>query len=378
VAAVDVIILHPQAGPDAGPLELRLESARVALGGRHVAGFLAAGADTARVFAGLLDGQPFGARLASVRADLAPGRGLIVLGSGALALASPADRRAFVATAAAPGLVALANNRYSADAVALSAAAAERLDRVPPELPGDNALPRWLAEIGGVAVADLRSRWRLAVDLDSPLDVMLVERYGRTAAGTNATPDGGRGRRHETSDPATDRVRAVLEGVRGVMTDPRRELVIAGRTAAATLGWLERHARCRVRGLVEERGLRASSRLALGPASRGDQGNTRPPRSILGMLLDRDGPAALAERLAELGDAALVDSRVLLAHRVGVDETAWPSAESRFASDLLDAGAVADPWLAALTAAAAAAPLPIVLGGHTLVGPGVRLIAGGR
>lgn len=378
MAAVDVIILHPQAGPNAGPLERRLESARAALAQRHVAGFLAAGAETARVVAGLPDGQPFGARLATVRADLAPGRGLIVLGSGALALAGPADRRAFVETAAGPGLRALANNRYSADVVALSAPSAERLQGVPPKLPGDNALPRWLAENGGVAVADLRSRWRLAVDLDSPLDVVLVERYRRTAAGTNATPDVGRGRRPETSDPATDRVRAALEGVRGVMTDPRRELVIAGRTSAATLGWLERHARCRVRGLVEERGLRASSRLALGPASRRDQGNARPPRSILGMLLDRDGPAALAERLAELGDAALVDSRVLIAHRVGIDETAWPSAESRFASDLLDAGSVADPWLAALTAAAAAAPLPIVLGGHTLVGPGVRLIAGGR
>ena len=379
MAAVDVIILHPQTGPNAGPLERRLESARVALAEHHVAGFLAAGADTARVVAGPPDGRPFGARLATVRTDFASGRGLILLGSGALALAGPADRRAFVETAAAPRLLALANNRFSADVVALSAAAAERLDRVPPELPGDNALPRWLAENGGVAMADLRSRWRLAVDLDSPLDVVLVERYWRTASGTNSASErGGRGRRHEAPDPATDRVRAALEGVRGVLTDPRRELVIAGRTSAATLGWLEHHARCRVRGLIEERGLRASSRLALGPASGDDRAPSRPPRSVLGTLLDRDGPAALAERLAEFGDAALVDSRVLIAHRVGADETCWPAPESRFASDLLDPGGVADPWLAALTAAAAAGPLPIVLGGHTLVGPGVRLIAGGR
>jgi hypothetical protein len=96
------------------------------------------------------------------------------------------------------------------------------------------------------------------------------------------------------------------------------------------------------------------------------------------MVLERDGPTALGERLAELGDAALVDSRVLLAHRLGVDEAGWPDGESRFASDLLTASAVADPWLAELTTAAATAPIPIVLGGHTLVGPGVRLIAGGR
>lgn len=378
MAAVDVIILHPQAGPDARPLERRLASARQAVAERHVAGFLAAGAQTARVVAGVPDGRPFGARLATVRADLAPGRGLIVLGSGALALATAADRRAFVAMAAAPGIVALANNRFSADAVALSAAAAGRLDRVPTELPGDNALPRWLAEIGGVAVADLRSRWRLAVDLDSPLDVVLVDGYRAATRRPSPAPGGGGDRRGDGPDPVTDRVRAALDRVREVMADPRRELVIAGRTSAATLGWLERHARCRVRGLVEERGLRASSRLALGAETGSASRPSRPARSVLGALLDRDGPAALGECLAELGDAALVDSRVLLAHRLGADDAGWPSAESRFASDLLDAGAVADPWLAELTAAAADGPLPIVLGGHTLVGPGARLIAGGR
>jgi hypothetical protein len=154
--------------------------------------------------------------------------------------------------------------------------------------------------------------------------------------------------------------------------------VVAGRTSAASVAWLERHARCRVRALIEERGLRASSRLALGARTGGVAEPGRPPRSVLGALLDRDGPAALGVRLAELGDAALVDSRVLLAHRAGVDEAGWPSPESRYAADLLDAGAVDDPWLAELTASAADGPIPIVLGGHTLVGPGVRLIADGR
>jgi hypothetical protein len=76
-----------------------------------------------------------------------------------------------------------------------------------------------------------------------------------------------------------------------------------------------------------------------------------------------------------MADAALIDSRVLLAHRLGGDERAWPSAEDRFASDLLAVPMVADSWLKALTAAAASAPIPVVLGGHTLVAPGVRLVA---
>jgi hypothetical protein len=124
---------------------------------------------------------------------------------------------------------------------------------------------------------------------------------------------------------------------------------------------------------IEERGLRAASRLAQGDPS---ASNRRPPASVLGALLDRDGAESLGHHLARLADAAIVDTRVLLAHRLGGEEAAWPPAEERFASDLLLAGRVADPWLQALTASAAAAPIPILLGGHTLVGPGVRLIVG--
>ena len=34
---------------------------------------------------------------------------------------------------------------------------------------------------------------------------------------------------------------------------------------------------------------------------------------------------------------------------------------------------ISDPWLRALTRSAAEASIPIVLGGHTLVGPGIQL-----
>lgn len=102
------------------------------------------------------------------------------------------------------------------------------------------------------------------------------------------------------------------------------------------------------------------------------------PRSILGLVLDDRGPSALGHALAELGDAAMVDTRVLLAHRLGADEAAWPPAEDRFASDLLLADAIGDPWLRALTASARDARIPVVLGGHSVVGPGLRLLVRGR
>jgi len=99
------------------------------------------------------------------------------------------------------------------------------------------------------------------------------------------------------------------------------------------------------------------------------------------VLLDRDGPASLGRHVAALCDGAVIDSRVLMAHHQGADERAWPPAEDRFASDLLLPSRVRDPWLAELTAAAAEASVPIVLGGHGVVGPGLRYVLrapGGR
>ena len=222
----------------------------------------------------------------------------------------------------------------------------------------DNALPRWLEEVAGYRVDDLRRRWRLGFDIDGPLDVLLLR--SRVAAPVDV-----------------GLVTARLAAIRTVAADPRAELLVAGRTSAATLAWLERHTAGRVRAWVEERGLRAASRLAI-DATTTRPGNVRTPTSVLGIVVDEAGPGALGTQLARVCDAAIVDTRVLLAHRLGADEATWPSAEDRFASDLLLSERVVDPWLRSLTASAAAAPIPILLGGHTLVGPGARLVIGER
>jgi hypothetical protein len=359
---VSVRIMHPEPGPDAGPIERWVADRRAALAERHRLDFAMAGASDVAVLSGPPDDLPFGAR---VRALVRAGRpsGLVLLGSGAIPLATSADRRAFVVAAGGDRRIALANNRYSADVVAV--AHAESLDDLP-DLPGDNALPRWLTEVAGYEVTDLRRRWRLGFDIDGPLELVLV--------GEMAGPPG------IDLGPVLDR----LSRLRSVTADRRAELLVTGRTSSATLAWLERTTAARVRAIIEERGMRAASRLAQGPrdgsdpppARPADTHEPRPPASILGMLLERDGPASLAEHLPRLADAAIVDSRVLLGHRLGSDESAWPSAEDRFASDLLLPDRVTDPWLRELTTAAVASRIPILLGGHSLVGPGVRLLLG--
>ncbi|MGH2467580.1 MAG: hypothetical protein ACRDGL_07615 [Candidatus Limnocylindrales bacterium] len=358
---VTVIILHPDLPAEAGPLTRRLHAARTALAAAQADRFRRAGADRVRTQSA--QGSSFGALLARLAGGLPRDAGLVVLGAGSVPRLTLLDARRLCSVAAGRGRRALTNNRYSSDVCGLSEARALR--SLPP-LPGDNALPRWLAEHGGYEVAELPGRLRLAFDLDSPLDLALLRLLPRPPAAL--------------ADAATEAAADPLDvprlgELRALLADPRRELLVAGRASSAGLRALERRAACRVRFLSEERGLRAASPLAqAGPGS-----GQRPPRSILGRLLEaRGGPDRLAATVAELADGAVIDSRVLLADRLGADESAWPSPEDRFASDLLRAKAIGDPWLRALTAAAAGGRSPILLGGHTLVGPGLALLVSAR
>src|SRR5439155_1191411 len=265
MARVIVRIFHVDPGSGAGPFVRLLADARRENGLRRVDAFRAAGADEVELVAGPPDDTPFGRRLAELLAATQPaGRvdGIVVLGSGALPLATPRDHRSFVTAAGSRTRSALANNQYSADAIAISMPGA--LPPIP-SMTADNALPRWLAERAGWAVTDLRGRWRLAVDLDSPLDVELVRPGALPAA---------------VAVPMRDRRAAI----RRAFHDRKAEVLVTGRTSAATLAWLERHTASRVRALVEERGLRAADPLAEvdPPASRG-----RPPTAS-GLSTDGD------------------------------------------------------------------------------------------
>jgi hypothetical protein len=353
---VTVLILAPAPVPGSPPLVALLDEARAALAERHHRGFLAAGADEVVIRSEPPDHTPFGERLRRLVAELRP-EGLVVFGAASLPLATASDRRAFVDAARGDRPAALANRRASSDALAI-ACAAEALATLPPDLDTDNALPRWLEEAAGVPVDDLGTRRRLAMDVDSPLDLVLLEgaRRGLPAPGVDG-----------------DSVRARLAALRQVAADRGGELLVAGRTSSGDLRWIETHTRSRTRALIEERGLRTG---AIG--DRLGRPNRRPPRSLLGEWLHVEGPGALGKIVASLCDGALIDSRVLLANRLGADERGWPPPEDRFASDLLLAHRVQDGWLAELTASARGASVPVVLGGHSLVGPGIRLALGGR
>ncbi|MGD8245370.1 MAG: hypothetical protein PVI63_09280, partial [Anaerolineae bacterium] len=75
------------------------------------------------------------------------------------------------------------------------------------------------------------------------------------------------------------------------------------------------------------------------------------------------------EELAKLANGVLLDNRVILAAR-----RLWPSAVDRFNSDLYRWEEVEDPFLRNLTRAAAEGPIPVVMGGHSVVGGGLMAL----
>jgi hypothetical protein len=292
--------------------------------------------------------------------DAAPDRVDAIGYAGGGAAALLADDGLDLLLSAIPGEV-VANNRFSADAFVV----AGDLDRALVSLEdcaSDNAAPRHLDE-AGFAWRDLGTTSWARFDVDTTLDLALL-RLATRLEGTRALDGAVRGHLEMARLPG-DRELEVphLARLGEVIRDRGAELVIAGRIPASTWQHLETETACRVRCLVEERGMRSA------------RGGGRPPRSILAAFMARTSPSDLIAELATLGDAVVLDTRVLMAALAGSAEaTDWPPEEERFASDFGDHARIATPWLGELTAVAAGAAVPFLFGGHALVSDGLRLI----
>ena len=298
------------------------------------------------------------ARTARLEARTAgrPGEAIGYAGAGALALL---DERGLAALAAArPGEV-VANNRFSADAFVVAGDVDGALN-VLADCATDNAAVRQL-ESAGFDSRDLSAERWSRFDVDTPLDLALLRLAARlpgtrvldgvvTAFLETAAGPGGRA----LEVPALDRIGAVVR-------DRDAELVVAGRVPSSAWAYLETESACRVRCFIEERGMRSAREHA--------------PRSMLAAWVERLGAADLIAQLASLGDAVILDTRVLMAGLAGSAEaSAWPPEEERFASDFLEASAIETPWLAELTSAAREASVPFLLGGHALVSDGLHIV----
>ncbi len=279
----------------------------------------------------------FGRRLAGLM-DRYPAACYLYLGAGSVPLL-PAETlaQAVEQVAAAQTPSAVANNVHSTDWIVLNCPAA--VQARPERLPADNALGWVLLTEAGVAVRGLPPDAGARLDIDTPADLLLLRLHPRVGPELSQFLRGqpyGSGRWL----PAGRRLFAAGGHV-----------AIIGRVASGVWAHVEAHTQSWIRVFSEERGMSASGRLAAGQV-----------RSLVGAHLARVGPRAFFAELAGMAEAVFFDTRVVLAH-----ERRWPSAADRYASDLGLADQIADPYLRALTAAAAESGLAVVLGGHGVV-----------
>ena len=248
--------------------------------------------------------------------------GLVVLGSGSIPLATDARPRARCWQRPRPASV--GRSRTTATPPMWSRSGPRRLS--PPcrtcraTTPSRAGSRRPAVAVERPSPTDAGS----ALDLDSPA------RSRAAAAATPACPE-------PVAGLATARWRA--PGARpghstscGAGPRPPGGASVA---ASAVRGPSERkRTACRTRALVEERGLRAR------PCAR----PRPPPRRRSGCSSTSEGPEAIGRAPREPRRRGRRSTRrVLLAHRLGADEAGWPSAEDRYASDLLLADRVRDP-----------------------------------
>lgn len=277
--------------------------------------------------------------------------GLATCGAGSAPLLAADDWRALVGalgSAALPRCV--ANNRFSADIYAL--APASTLALLDPSPATDNAVPRRLWDQHGIELVELPRTVETQFNLDTPNDLAALALAGRGGPRLLALL---RGQGEGAMRLDTSR----LERAAACFTERTAEVLVAGRISSGTWDYLERESACRIRVLAEERGMQSAGTDADGTA-----------RSILGALIAESGPERVfGSLLPEWCDAAFLDIRPALVH-LGIR----PSRADRFAADAGSPDAIEDPRLAAIVRAALASPVPVVLGGHSLVGGVLNLV----
>jgi hypothetical protein len=282
----------------------------------------------------------FGTRLAALTAAF-PADLHVCFGAGCAPLLEEATLAAAVAEVrAAREPWAVTNNPLSSDWIIFNCP--EAVQARPERLGRDNMLGPVLRREAGVTVRGLPVSAAARADVDTPADLAALSQHPRLGPALSA---------YLRAQPPPPGLQARWAAASRTLHTPEARVTLIGRVAASIWGEVERRTQSWVRVFSEERGMTSSGRLAAGQV-----------RSVVAAHLLAAGPAAFYAELAEAADVVFFDTRVALAH-----SGLWPPAADRYAADAGQPDLIQDAFLRALTAAAAAASIPIVLGGHGVV-----------
>jgi CTP:molybdopterin cytidylyltransferase MocA len=271
-------------------------------------------------------------------------RKVFYVGGGSCPLLSASSMEKIAEKLIASEEVVIANNYHSTDFAAISPAGA--INAIAP-LPHDNAIAWQLVKEAGLECIELPRNAATQLDVDTPADLLILKLHPSVGPNTRMYLD--------SLDLDTSNVERALR----VLAEQEKQILLAGRVSSSVLACLEAKTSCWLRVFAEERGMRASGRQERGEV-----------RSLLGFYIEEVGLEGFFATLRELCDTAFIDTRVLLCHK-GI----WPPVSERFYSDLLLPERIKNPFLRRFTEEAIEAPIPIVLGGHSLVSGGLFALA---
>lgn len=228
------------------------------------------------------------------------------------------------------------NNTMSSDIIAFTPGSL--LNRItPPEI--DNILAVALTSRTGVEHKLFPASTGFLFDLDTPADMLILAESPLAGPRVRAAL--------QTLNLDLSRLQRVKEILKGAYKD----VLLLGRVGAPIIAKINRSLKVRLRVFSEERGMKA-----LGREKRGEV------VSLLGFFLQDVGPQRFIHYIEKICNAALLDTRVLMAHlKPGL------SVEERYLSDLGRWQEMNDPLIREFTRCAVESAIPILLGGHSLI-----------
>ncbi len=239
--------------------------------------------------------------------------------------------------------VVMVNNPQSPDLVAFSPASA--IDLI--ELPDSDNVLGHLLRVAGLPRVLMRNTAWINFDIDTPADLIVLSQLSGVGPRTREALDG----LHLDASRVLAAKRLLLK--------TGAEIALIGRVSPSVALFINANFAVRLRIFSEERGMRA-----LGRTGRGEV------RSLVATFLETVGPERFMAHLADVAEVAFFDSRVWMEH-----EQLELTEADRFLSDLGDIDKIANPRLREFTAAAFGAPIPVILGGHSLVAGGLWALA---